>query len=169
LAFGAVCGSACTFKYIGVDRSASMRALGETLAQHAVQIGSLANVGRQWVAGLPDVVATAPPGWRPVLVIVSYLLASASVEPAPLVEELDAALLRLGRGPVALLYTNSPKDWPNRNFPAFQEELEKRGFSAVVSASGRVRVNTASGMKDRALRYALFHRQALERLSLGAV
>lgn len=167
LAFAAVCGPTCRFTYFGVDRSVAMRELGEEFANEATVLGGMHDSPRHWVGSLTEVRPAATPGWRPVLVVVSYLLASPTVDPIALVEELDAALVRLGRGPVAVLYTNSPKDWPNRSFPAFQAELEKRGFVSAANASGQVAVVTAAGTKDRTLRYALFHRPEQNRLILG--
>ena len=92
--------------------------------------------------------------------IVSYLLASSTVDAQALVEEIDALCKRLGSGPVTLLYTNSLKPDANRDFEMFQAALEQAGFSMPVNDQQPIIIDRLSGPKERRLRYALFYRQA---------
>jgi len=158
LALAGVLGPDAPFTYIGIDRATSMRALGETLAVAAGM--HMECVTRQWHDSVESVVWTKPLGWRPVLVIVSYLLASPTVNAVDLVRDVDRLLARIGRGPTTALYTNSPSPHPNRSFPAFQNALTKAGFDLVADDQGSIRISRFGGSKTRTLRYALFHRQA---------
>ncbi len=156
LALAAVLGATKPFTYIGVDRAPPMWQFGEQLALAAVELGGLhAKTQRQWVADLDRVQWTAPLGWRPVVVIVSYLLASPTLDAAALVGQLERLLGRLSFGPVTVLYTNSPRAAPNRSFPQFRAALQQAGFAQKVDDTGQV--TTSRG--TRKLRYSLFVRQ----------
>lgn len=167
LALAGVLGPKAPFTYIGIDRAASMRTLGETLAVGAGR--NMEHVTRQWHDRVESVVWTKPPGWRPVLIIVSYLLASPTVDAVELVRAADGLVARIGRGPTTVLYTNSPSPHPNRSFPAFRDALMKAGFDLVADDQGAIQVSRFGGSKTRKLRYALFHRQAQRVLRLREV
>jgi hypothetical protein len=166
LALASVLGDQAKFTYIGQDSAESMRQFGEKLAQAAMGAGGVAAIERQWVASLGEVDWRDPPRWRPVVVIISYLFASPTLDFAELVRDLEAFLLRVGRGPVTILYTNSPRPGPNRNFPMFREALERAGFKVIADDTGTVRVDRYAGPQNRDLRYALFHRQPQGTLKL---
>lgn len=87
------------FDYIGVDRSRAMRELGERLASTGVLP---CEVRHHWASDVPSVSWNRPPGWRPVIVIVSYLLASPTLDVVGLLHGLETLLARLGRGPVTV-------------------------------------------------------------------
>lgn len=167
LALAAVLGGNAGFTYIGMDRAASMRRLGERLAAAAECNGAIPNVTRHWVDNLDSLQWSSPPGWSPVIVVVSYLLASSSLNPSELVAQTQTLLERLGRGPVTVLYTNSVKEDPNRSFPAFRDALNHNGFTLIADENGRIRVDRWGGPQERELRYALFHRRARTALELG--
>lgn len=158
LALAAVFGNDVPFSYVGVDRSLAMRELGERLARAAEGAGALNCAGRQWVQDLNAIEWVGAPGWRPVLVIASYLLASPTLDAEALVAELDVLCARFGRGPVTVLYTNSPKAQPNRSFGAFRVALEKRGFAVIADDLGSITIDRYEGSRERKLRYALLHR-----------
>lgn len=143
-----------SFTYIGMDRAPSMRLLGAKLATAAVKYRGI-NIKQFWTDDLNSVEWNEPPKWYPVIVIVSYLLASPTVEPVSLVADLDRLLTRIGRGPVTLLYTNSEHASKNAHFPAFQGALKEIGLNDVVKSDIGT-VETEKGI--RRLRYALFHR-----------
>ncbi|HLH74699.1 MAG TPA: class I SAM-dependent methyltransferase [Chloroflexota bacterium] len=148
------------FSYIGMDRSSAMRRLGESLALAAERAGALEGVDRHWVDDFASLDWRQPPGWRPIIVIASYLLASSSLNPTELVTSIDTLCSRLGRGPVTVLYTNSPKDGPNRTFGSFRAALEAAGFTIFADDHGSITIDRFGGARERKLRYALFHRNA---------
>ena len=164
LAFAAAFGPERQFDYIGVDQSREMCRLGEQLASAAPIPG---NVRRHWAQDLRSVPWYSAPGWRPVFVIASYLLASPTARPDSLIESLDTLLSRIGRGSVTVLYTNSTMQDPNRDFPKFQIGLERIGFQVSDHGTGVIHVERQGGTRDRRLRYALFYRAPQNRLRLG--
>lgn len=165
LALGSVLGPERTFTYIGMDRASAMHRLGDRLAAAALSSGQFAMHDRRWIDRLQSLQWTEPPGWRSVIIIVSYLLASPTLDAAELVAELDAMLERVGRGDVTILYTNSPRAERNRSFLTFRAALEAKGFQLKTDDIGNVDV-TARG-KSHLLRYALFVRLRRVTLSIG--
>jgi hypothetical protein len=167
LALANALGSPSPFSYIGVDHSLTMRRLGEKLAAAAEGLGGISSKQRYWVGELKSLSWPAPPGWRPVLVIVSYLLASPTLNASALIQELELLLTRLGRGPVTVLYTNSPRPEANLSYPAFQDALTAAGFSMIADDVGRIDLDRRDDRRRRDLKYALFQRQIQQTLSLG--
>lgn len=152
------------FDYIGVDQSRAMREFGEHLATAVDSMAGTPRSKRQWVADIADATWHAPLGWRPVVVIVSFLLASPSLHVGTLLAGLEQLLSRLSRGPTTVLYTNSPRAGPNRRYPAFRDSLLDAGFRLTADDTGPV--HTERG--KRVVRYALFHRDSQHTLQLGA-
>ena len=149
------------FDYIGMDSSQTMRSFGERLTSRAPQ---LSDVQRHWVSDLASVEWDRAPEGRPVLVIVSYLLASPTLNPdqvVQLVADLNDLLTKLGNGSVTVLYTNSPIAIANQNFPAFQEALEQAGFKMLVDRKSEIVVERWEGDKRQPFRYAVFQRPAV--------
>jgi hypothetical protein len=163
LAMAHALGPEASFVYVGVDRAASMRRLGERMMSGAAACGRLGPVNRVWAASAGEVGWEEAPGWRPVVVLCSYLLASPTLDPILLVEEVMKLVDRIGRGPVVVLYTNSVRDRANLHLPAFCGALAGVGFTSVENKFGRVSHNG----KARVLRYALFVRKARTTLALG--
>ena len=151
------------FDYIGVDRSRTMRELGEQLAVAAESAPGTPRIGRHWAADISSVDWRQPPGWRPVIVIVSFLLASPTLQVETLMAELEHLLEKLSRGATTVLYTNSANAGPNRNFPTFRDALTGAGFRLVADDTGAV--ETERRMLE--LRYALFRRGQQNTLRLG--
>ncbi len=160
LALAAVLGNGSRFSYIGLDRSSAMRELGERLAAAADRAGALNCADRQWVTDFGSISWQDAPGWRPILVIASYLLASPTLDATAIVESVNALCERLGRGPVAVLYTNSPSAGANRSFGVFRAALENADFSIFADDEGSITIDRFSGLQERKLRYALFRRHA---------
>ncbi len=151
------------FDYIGVDHSAAMRNLGEQLAI----AGQLDLTKRYWASSMSEVAWDNAPGWRPVIVIVSYLLASPTLESAyRLIRDLDVLLTRIGRGRATVIYTNSSNATPNLRFPAFRDELLKLGFALLADDTGTIPVERFGDEVSRNLRYALFDRDERRILEL---
>ena len=134
------------FDYIGVDQSVAMRGLGEQLAASAPRLSAMR---RCWASDLESVSWNRAPGWRPVLVIVSYLLASRTLKPATLVDQLDALLARLGNGRATMLYTNSRVLAPIATSP-----LSKRRCAVLASTcrpTGLARSPLTGGRENNAV------------------
>ena len=163
LALAAVLDTAI-FDYIGVDSSKAMRELGERLAGRAPRLDG---VRRRWASALESVEWDRAPGWQPVLVIVSYLLGSPTLNPVQLVDRLNDLLARLGRGRVTMLYTNSARAAANRKLPAFQQAMRRAGFDVAAHGTGEIVIERWEGDRRRQLRYAVFHRPAANQLQLG--
>ena len=153
--------------YIGVDRSRAMRELGEKLASAAAEFDRTPRIDRHWSPDIASVTWGSVPSWRPVFVIVSYLLASPTLDAGELVGELDRLLAKLGRGPVTVLYTNSPRPEPNRSYPSFRTALLDAGFKLSDEDTGSIEIERWTGSRNRRLRYALFHRRNQDILRLG--
>ena len=162
LAFAGQLGAHERFDYIGVDRSREMRRFGEKLAAALDGKPDAPRISRQWAPDIPSVHWTPPKGWRPVLVTVSFLLASPTLDVQALLGELSHLLRTVGRGEVTVLYTNSAKAGPNRNFPLFRTVLLDAGLREVINEVGSVQTERAT----RSLRYALFHRRKQRKLRL---
>ncbi|MCY3767319.1 MAG: hypothetical protein OXH06_18025 [Gemmatimonadetes bacterium] len=156
LAFAGMCKEFKQFDYIGVDRSEAMRDFGESLAAAAPQMDQS---HRQWAITLPKVAWNDAPGWRPVFVIVSYLLASPTLDSVDrLIRDLDGLLTKIGRGRATVIYTNSTNTTPNRRFPEFRDALFEHGFSLFANDKGTIPVERSGETVPRNLRYALFDR-----------
>jgi len=151
------------FDYIGVDRSRAMREFGERLAAAVEQ---LSEVNRHWSPDISSISWNSAPGWRPVIVIVSYLLASPTLNAAALIAELDKLLEKLGGGSVTVLYTNSPRARANRSFPVFCKALNDAGFKLYADDVGEIEIERRSGKRSRELRYALFRRPEQRTINL---
>ncbi len=167
LALTSVLGPEKRFDYIGVDRSHAMQRFGEHLASTAQRLGKMPQIDRYWSTDISSVSWNSAPSWRPVLIIVSYLLASPTLNAAALIAELegrDRLLAKLGRGPITVLYTNSTRTEANRSFPSFRKALFDAGFKLIADDTGMIEIERWAGRRNRPLRYALFQRQ--KRLSL---
>ena len=164
LALAATLGPDPCFDYIGVDRAESMRRLGSRLARSDLVPG---RVAARWASGLEAVSWPHPPSWREVIVIVSYLFASPTLDAETMVGDLERLLRRLGHGAVTLLYTNSARREPNRRYPRFRDRLVEAGFQVRAEDRGEIAVERRAGWRGRKLYYALFHRPRRRRLPLG--
>ena len=166
LALAAALGNDSSFSYIGLDRSAAMRELGEKLAVAAEELGALRSADRQWVENLESVQWREVRGWRPVLVIASYLLASPTLDVKTLVEDINRLCNQFGRGSVTVLYTNSTRPSVNQKFGLFRDALASAGFSIFADDRGAITINDLNGSRERELRYALFHRSVRSTLNI---
>ncbi len=151
------------FEYIGVDRSISMRQLGKRFAAAANDVEELPTINHCWFPTVSQIEWLSPPSWGEVIVIVSFLLASDSLDVEGLIEELHQLLPRISFGAVTVIYTNSDKEGPNYNFPTFKKALLSINFELIVNEKTG-RIQTAS--RELRLRYALFRRQAQSTLPL---
>lgn len=155
-ALAAILDSETPFEYIGIDRSVAMRDLGERLVSVAARCSRFAENRYQLRAEIADVEWTRPPKWQTIIVVISFLFASRSLDPEQLTADLNALIERIGRGSVAIVYTNSAKPGPNRKFGDFVDHLKQSGFTLVTEDTGQV----VSDRSDKLfkLRYALLYR-----------
>ena len=164
LALAGVLGPEPKFDYIGIDRSQAMRTLGEKLADSAKQMNK---VNRRWSPDISSLVWDRAPGWREVIIIASYLLASRTLDVETLSSELDILLKKISFGRAMILYTNSTQKEANRNFKHFSNAVQNMNFNLHVDDNGTVRANRMSGgTKEHPLRYALFVRSKQDILPL---
>ena len=140
---------------------------GEKLASSATRSNTTPYCRRHWSPSIGTVTWKAPPGWRDVIVIVSYLFASPTLDVTTLVGELEVLLGKLGGGRVTVLYTNSVKQDANLNFPKFCGALQTIGFRLYADDTGSIEIKRRTTIRTRNLRYALFHRQRQYTLRLG--
>ncbi|MCY4549531.1 MAG: class I SAM-dependent methyltransferase [Defluviicoccus sp.] len=164
LALAATLGDETRFDYIGIDRAKSMRRLGARLAGSDHIPG---RVRARWAIGMGAVDWPHRPGWRDVIVILSYLFASPTLDVEAMFGDLEGLLDRLGRGAVTLLYTNSTRRQPNRRYPEFRQLLEAAGFELHAEDQEEIVVERRDRLQNRSLYYALFHRPQRRVLCLG--
>ena len=164
LALAATFGENPRFDYIGIDQADSMRRLGARLASSDLVPGS---VTTHWAANISCVDWRARPGWRDVIVIVSYLFASPTLDAEVMFDDLQDLLDGLGRGAVTLLYTNAAREEANRQYPGFRRRLQDADFRICADDEGKIVVQRWDGPVERKLYYALFHRAPRCRLVLG--
>ncbi len=100
LALAATLGGDTSFDYIGIDRADSMRRLAEHLASSDLTPG---RVTTHWAPDIGSVRWPHPRGWREVIVVVSYLFASPTLDVEAMFADLIRLLHRLGNGAVTLL------------------------------------------------------------------
>ena len=158
LAVAGVLGRDARFDYIGVDQSAEMCRFGEQLATAIAVLEETPAIEHCWFTEISSVSWNRAPGWRPVIVIVSYLLASPTLDATSLTAALEKLLAVLGRGSVTVLYTNSTSNSANRSFPAFRKALEESEFRLIADDTGAITIQRITGTRRRNIRYALFHR-----------
>ncbi|MCA7968372.1 class I SAM-dependent methyltransferase [Burkholderia sp. AU39826] len=157
LAFAASFGALEPFRYFGVDRARSMLDLGELLATGAKERGAF-HPQTTWTFGNDlDDFDFGPVRGEWTVVVASYLLASSTIDVDALVRAIEAALKRIGPGPVAVLYTNSANTTARAKFPAFRDALVRGGFEVWADDIERF-VDTEKTPKD--LHYALLFRAA---------
>ena len=164
LALAATMGKSPRFDYIGIDRADPMRRLGAHLAHSDLVPG---RVTTRWASDMDSVEWPRAPGFRDVIVIVSYLFASPTLDTEGLFADLDRLLRRLGGGAVTLLYTNSAREAANRRFREFRARLEGVGFRVRAEDRGEIVIDRRGGQRNRKLFYALFHRPPMRTLPLG--
>lgn len=164
LALAAAIGKKTSFKYIGIDRAECMRNLGEQLAATA----QLPNkITRHWSETITGVNWMQPPSWDEIIVIISYLFASPTLDARKLFSDLKTLLERLGTGRVLLLYTNVTQNNKNEQFNIFQEDLQKSDFKCLAFKDGKVWADRSGETKCHDLKYALFVRPPQNQLKLA--
>ena len=163
LALAEVVGSATPFRYFGVDTSHTMCSFGGELAEAAKAFGGLSpETAVRFFSSIDDVdFGTTRSTWT--VVVLSYLLASKSIDVNVLVRQIVGACNRIGPGPVAVLYTNTSRKEAIEAYPAFQRAMTEAGFN--VKNEDKEVLNLDG--KERKLHYALFVRLGGREIPIG--
>lgn len=163
LALANVAGPESYFRYFGVDTSSSMRKLGAELVDAARLQGALSEkTAVDFVDSVDSIdFGSMRVGWT--VVILSYLLASKTINVDFLAKQIVQACARIGPGPVVLLYTNSAREEARVSFPRFKELMLQAGFEVNIEETERLEFFG----KFRSIHYALFHRLAAAAISLS--
>lgn len=154
LSLANVVGDSVVFRYYGIDTSVMMRNFGGELAAATLKAGGL-NVRSaiNFYEGLDDVdFGGLTAGWT--IVILSYLLASDSLNIRDLVSQLLDACQRIGYGSIAILYTNTTREAAGAKYPELQEQLLAAGFVKKVDEKELLQ----EGSRSRPVHYAFFFR-----------
>lgn len=154
LSLANIAGNVITFRYYGVDTSTMMREVGAELAAATRNSGGLnVNSSVDFHSALDDIDFGSPrAGWT--MVVLSYLLASDSLNVEALVTQLLHACKRIGLGPVAVLYTNTTREAAGAKYPELEARLLAAGFTKQVED----REMLEDGDRARPVHYALFVR-----------
>lgn len=158
LALAATLRPESSFDYIGVDRAAAMRRFGDRLAIAARTCDDAPQFRAVWAADLSSVPWNDPPRWRPVIVIVSYLFASPTLDVGVMGNQLEDLFQKFGCGEVTVLYTNSAKPRLNLPLQEFCSRLEIAGFQSESDYNATIEVERSAEWKPRSFRCALWHR-----------
>lgn len=163
LALAEVVGNATPFRYFGVDTSQTMCSFGGELAERAKAAGGLSpETTVRFFSSTDDIDFGAQRSTWTIMVL-SYLLASQSIDVDVLVRQIVDACNRIGPGPVALLYTNTSRKEATEAYPAFEKVMTEAGFTVKIEDK---EVLYLEG-KERKLHYALFVRLGGQEIPLG--
>ena len=166
LAFAAIAQHPVKYDYIGVDRAESMMSLGETLASKSIRHP---NCRRTWVNDLNGLAWERPPGYRPVIIVMSYIFASPTISPSDLADQIAHTLNRVSHGSTVLIYTNSQYDQLNTNYPIFANQLLRHSFTEHTHGKGVINIKRSGGARVRHLQYAVLYRHERRLLKLKEV
>ena len=164
LAIANVVGNDVDFRYFGVDTSREMCALGGDLARAAREEGGLSPAVSVQFTDSIEVIDFGAARLGRTIVVLSYLLASDSLNIQTIVRQIVEACNRIGPGPVAVLYTNSGFAARRASFPEFDGRMQAAGFKCVVVDFEMFE----DGNKSRHIHYALFTRVPMT-ISLGDI
>lgn len=140
------------FSYLGLDFSKQMRDFGEIIARNASFKVNRIQIERFWASDFNELGFNEILSYRPVIVIVSYLLASSNLDEVELVANLNVFISTFSKGPVTLVFANSVLNEYNKKFPTFKLALEKNGLKEVMGGIDKLE----GGSKN--LKFAIFHR-----------
>lgn len=164
LALANVAGNEVVFRYFGVDTSQAMCTLGAELSDAAKKAGGLNPQTSVLFIDSTDHIEFGQSRTAWTIVILSYLLASGTIDVALLAKQIVSACNRIGPGPVALLYTNAARAEARAAFPDFRELMVAAGFTVHIED---IEVLADDG-KHRNIQYALFHRMTCGPIPLSA-
>jgi len=165
LALANVIGDNVPFRYFGVDHSQTMREIGETFARKVKLLGELHQDSVvKFERNIDEIEFGRLRAGEKIVFVLSYLLASDSVNIPVLVGEIERARKRIGLGQTVILYTNTAREDARATFPKFKDELLAIGFNLCVEEVERF----TDADKPRDIHYALFVRPETTELSIHA-
>lgn len=152
------------YQYFGIDHSSTMCEFGEHLAIKVRDAGEfhenthfsfhqnidLINFGKKKSAEI-------------IIFVLSYLLASDTIDVQALVDQISFARKKIGLGPAFVLYTNTGRIEARKLYPDFMECLKTAGFREIVENTETF----TDSDKDRSIHYALFLSPAIATLPLS--
>lgn len=153
LALANVLGNGVSFRYFGVDHAASMRTLGSELATEVRKLGEFNAATRiSFHENLDAIDFGVQRSNELTVFVLSYLLASPTIDSEALVGEIARAREKIGWGVTVVLYTNSAKEGPRAQFPSFKNHMEAAGFNTLTDKTETF----YDAGKDRDIHYAVF-------------
>lgn len=164
LSLANVVGDRVAYRYFGIDHSLTMCSFGEKLALKVSDAGEFHERTQFSFHQNIDTIDFGQKNATEITIFVlSYLLASDTINVKVLVDQIVAARKKVGLGPAVLLYTNTGRIEARKLYPEFMECLEAAGFREVVENT-----ETFTGSdKDRSIHYALFFNPAVAMLPLS--
>lgn len=157
LALAEVLKAQTPFQYVGFDRANSMCALGARLYQAAAKATAFhagTSVAFHNDLDAYDFGPDCRNGWT--VVVLSYLLASGSIDVGALVASIVSVADRIGPGPVAVIHTNSAAQVANAKFAELSIQLTGAGFEEIANDK---EIFTQTDSTPKPLHYALFMRK----------
>lgn len=163
LAVANVIGPRVAFRYFGVDRAVSMRSFANELAEAVRVLGEFnerTEVG--FYRSVDEIDFGRHRGAEIAVFVLSYLLASDTIDVDALAGEINRASSRIGMGQTFVLYTNSARESACANYPAFRNRMVEAGFRVYVEETEHF-LDTDT---PRDIHYALFERPAVSTLPI---
>jgi SAM-dependent methyltransferase len=146
------------YRYFGIDRAKSMLAFGRELADEVFVRGVMhPETVVSFHTHLDNVDFGPRRAAETTIFVLSFLLASSTINVDDLVEEMVRACDRVALGRVIVLYTNAASASARRNFAPFRTAMEKAGFEMHIEAIEQFEDTE----KPRPIHYALFLRQPI--------
>lgn len=162
LALANVIGSRYQFRYFGIDRAQSMLDFGKELSTAVRSENEFhPNTTLHFERDL-DAVGFGPRrAANTTFFVLSYLLASETIDTTELVEQITRACAKISLGRVVVLYTNTARLTARVNFEPFCDHLIQAGFEKHIEECEKFEESD----KPRDIHYALFVRSP-KRLSI---
>ncbi|WP_447735919.1 hypothetical protein [Pseudomonas shirazensis] len=153
LALANVVGAGVAYRYFGIDHSASMCEFGARLAARVEAINEFhSGTEVSFHQNIDEIDFGRIRGGEITIFVLSYLLASTSIDVDELVRQIKSAQKRVGLGATVLLYTNTGRESARKLYPDFCSKLTAAGFVEQIE---EVELFKDSD-KDRLIHYALF-------------
>lgn len=163
LALANVLGNSIVYRYFGIDHSSTMCEFGKELATSTFARGEFHPLTQiQFTQDIDKIDFGATRASEITIFVLSYLLASSSINIAELIDQISRCRNKIGLGPTALLYTNTSRDTARTLFPSFRQSLIAAGFQENTEET---ELFTDSD-KDRTIHYALFVSPSISRLPI---
>lgn len=156
LALANVIGNEVPYRYYGLDRAQSMLDFGRELALGVSAAGEFHPSTKVFFESDLDSINFGPLRAADMTIFVlSYLLASGTIDIEKLVGEMLRACNRISLGRVVVFYTNSVREEARINYEPFRSRLTSEGFDVFVE--GAEVFNDADNQRN--IHYALFVRK----------